>query len=75
MLHTLKKVVQDRAQYNRVVQGIDLLEKVIVRVPQSMFQSEARDFHQHNIYDFYKSQAFLKEYKIEGSDIVTLNKV
>ena len=37
MLHTLKKVVSDRAQYNRVVHGIDVLEKVVVRVPQSLF--------------------------------------
>lgn len=37
LLHTLKKVVQDRATYNRVVQGIDSLEKVVVRVPQTMF--------------------------------------
>lgn len=37
MLHTLKKVVSDRAQYNRVVQGIDVLEKLVVRVPQSLF--------------------------------------
>lgn len=75
MLHTLKKVIQDRATYNKVVQGLDALEKVIVRIPQSMFQAEAREFLQHNIYDFYKSSAFLKEYKIEGADIVTLNKV
>lgn len=65
-MHTLKKVVNDRATYERVVNGIDALQKVVVKIPQTMFQAEARDFAQHNIYDFYKSPAFLAQYKLMG---------
>lgn len=75
LLHTLKRVIEDRAHYTRVIQGVDSLTQIHMRIPQAMFTTEVREFAQHSLHDFYKSPAFTAVYKIDGNDIITINKV
>jgi len=51
------------------------MTKIDMRIKLSIFQAEARDFAQHNLIDFYKSPLFLKEYRVEGNEIISLQKV
>jgi hypothetical protein len=46
-----------------------------VRIKQDFFENEAREFARHNLLDFYKNPAFLKEFKIEKDHILSINKV
>jgi len=57
--------MQNRAQYNRVVQGIDEHEKIQVNIALSYFESEARDYDRGNMVEFYNDDSFNKLYKME----------
>ena len=46
-----------------------------MRISQAMFTAEVREYAQHSLHDFYKSPAFTASYKIDGNDIITINKV
>lgn len=46
-----------------------------MKLPISIFQNECKEFGQHNLDTFYKSSSFTKEYKLEGNNIVPLQKV
>lgn len=75
LFHTLQKIVRDRAIYEKAIQGLDDMEKVIVKVNLDYFENETKDFSSHNRIDFYKSAKFLKQYRLEDNKIVTINKV
>lgn len=75
LLHTLKKIMEERAQYIRALQGLENIEPVISAVPIDYFENESKDFARHNLLDFYNSPLFRKSYKKEGDKIVTLNKI
>lgn len=75
LLHTLKIAAKNQAVYERALSGLDESEKVQVKVKIDFFENEAREFARHNLIDFYKSPAFSKEFRIEGGNIVSINKV
>lgn len=75
LLHTLKNAAKNQAVYERALSGLDETEKVQVKVKIDFFENEAREFARHNLIDFYKSQAFSKEFRIEQDQIVSINKV
>jgi DNA replication licensing factor MCM2 len=75
LLHILTKVAQDRAIYEKIMRGIEEVERVEVSIPIDQFEYEARDFTNSNINDFFKSQAFAKEFHIEGRLIKTTTKI
>ena len=75
LFHSLKKLVNDKAIYERYVRGLEEGEHVDIQIPLDQFEHEARDFEQHNISDFLKSSLFNKEYTIEGRFIKTTSKV
>ena len=74
LLHTLMQLVKERAIYEKVLRGIEDAERVEVRIPIDQFEYEARDFG-HNLTEFFKSTAFLKEFTIEGRHIKTTTKI
>ena len=39
------------------------------------FETEARDYDRSNIIQFYQNEKFKKVYRIEGNDIVTIQKI
>lgn len=53
LLHLLQNLVRQRAQYNRVVQGVEDEEKIHVKVPLQQFENEARDYDRSNLISFY----------------------
>ena len=75
LLHTLKNAAKNQAVYERALSGLDETEKVQVKVKIDFFENEAREFARHNLIDFYKSQAFSKEFRIEQDQIVSINKM
>ena len=75
LLHTLKKMVTERAIYEKIIRGIEDTEKVEVHIPVDQFENEARDFSHHNVQEFLKSSFFNKEFKIEGRNIKTTAKI
>jgi len=75
LLHVLQKIMQNRAQYNRVVQGIDEHEKIQVKIALNYFESEARDYDRGNMVEFYNDERFKRSYRMEGNEIVTLHKI
>jgi hypothetical protein len=75
LYHTLKKLVNEKAIYERYVRGLEDGEAIEVQVSIDQFEHEARDFAQHNVTDFYKSSLFNKEFTIEGRFIKTINKI
>ncbi len=75
LLHILKKIVEDKATYYKIVHGVEELERVEVSVALDQFEHEARDFTSTNLTEFFKSQAFQKEYAIEGRFIKATTKI
>lgn len=75
LLHVLQKSVSEKAYYEKVVRGLEEHDRIEVAVAIEQFEHEARDFTSSNINEFYKSPAFLKDYRIEGRNIKTLTKV
>ena len=75
LLHILNKMVQDKAIYEKYVKGIEDLERIEVRIPLDQFEYEARDFSNHNITDFLKSTAFVKEFQLDGRHVKTTTKI
>ena len=75
LLHVLKKLVHEKAIYERYIKGMEDGEGVEIQIPIDQFEHEARDFAQHNITDFFKSSLYNKEYTIEGRFIKTLHKI
>ena len=68
-------MAQERAIYEKIIRGVEELEKVEVKIALDQFEHEARDFSHHNIADFYKSGMFTKEFAIEGRYIKTTTKI
>ena len=75
LLHTLQKMVKERAVYEKILKGIEEAEKIEVQIPMDQFENEARDFSHHNINEFLKSAVFNKEFNIEGRHIITTTKI
>lgn len=75
LLHILQKLVKTRAQFNKVMQGIDEYEKIQVKVPIQQFEAEARDYDRSNFLQFYQDDKFKKNYKVDGNDVVTIHKI
>jgi DNA replication licensing factor MCM2 len=75
LLHTLKIAAKNQAVYDRALNGLDETEKVQVKVKMDFFENEAREFARHNLMDFYKSAAFLREFKIDKDHICSINKI
>lgn len=44
MLHTLKKLINEKALYERFVRGLEEDELIEVKIPMESFENEARDF-------------------------------
>lgn len=57
------------------MRGIEEAERIEVKIPLDQFEYEARDFSNHNLTEFFKSPAFLKDYQIEGRTIKTTTKI
>ena len=55
--------------------GIEETERVLVRFNKDQFEHETRDMARGNLIDFYKSEAFLRDYKLEDKFIVTNSRV
>ena len=53
LLHTLRRIIDDRAIYERAMKGLEDGEKVEVKLPLDAFENEVRDFARHNLMDFY----------------------
>jgi hypothetical protein len=68
-LHTLQKMIKEKAIYEKYLRGTEEVEKIEVLIPLDQFEHEARDVSSHNINDFIKSSAFTKEYVIENRHI------
>lgn len=75
LLHELKNQMQDRAEYQRCLQNVDSATKIYVKLAQSTFQQMARDFAAHDLQVFYNSHMFKQEFRLDGKDIVTINKI
>lgn len=75
LLHILNKMVQEKAIYEKYTKGIEEMERVEVKLPLDQFEYEARDFSNHNITDFLKSTAFVKDFQLEGRHIKTTTKI
>lgn len=58
LLHTLKKVVSDRAQYEKIIKGVDATEKISMTVPVALLQNEVRDFATFDLNNFFQSPVF-----------------
>lgn len=70
MLHTLKKIVADRAIYERALKGLEETEQVPVRFAKDQFEHEVRDLARHNVAAFYKTPEFLKEFRLEDDKYI-----
>ena len=55
--------------------GIEVHEKIVVKVSKQMFEAESRDYSSEQVQLFYQNEKFTKEYKIDGEDIVTIRKI
>jgi hypothetical protein len=75
LLHILSKMVQEKAIYEKFVKGIEDVDRIEVKIPLDQFEYEARDFSNHNVTDFLKSTAFVKEYTLDGRHIKTTTKI
>lgn len=75
LVHLLKKIVNDRAIYEKYIKGIEQVEKVDVRIPIDTFEHEARDYAHASLTDFYKSSLFNKDFKFDGRHILTTTKI
>jgi DNA replication licensing factor MCM2 len=75
LVHLLKKMVNDRAIYEKFIKGIEEMDKIDVKIPIEQFEHEARDFSSHNVSDFFKSGLFNKDFKIEGRFIHSTLKI
>ena len=71
LIHTLRKIVADRAIYERALKGIEEHERVHVRFSKDQFEHEVRDLARHGVLDFYKSDAFKKEFNLEDEKFIT----
>ena len=60
LMHQLKKQVNDRAQYDKVLQKVDYLDKIEVRLPKDLFENEVRDLGAYNLTEFYNNAEFRK---------------
>jgi transcription termination factor Rho len=69
------EMVQEKAIYEKYTKGIEEMERVEVKLPLDQFEYEARDFSNHNITDFLKSTAFVKDFQLEGRHIKTTTKI
>jgi len=75
LLHILTKMVQEKAIYEKYVKGIEEMERLEIRIPLDQFEYEARDFSNHNITDFLKSNLFVRDFQIDGRHIKTTTKI
>lgn len=75
LLHTLKNCAKQQAIYERALKGLDETEKVDVKVRLDVFENDVREYAKHNLIDFYKSPAFVREFKMENGEIKSINKI
>lgn len=75
LIHTLKKIVNDRAIYERALKGIEETERVHVRFTKDQFEHEVRDLARHGILDFYNTDAFKKDFKLEDEKFIVTKKM
>lgn len=75
LLHILTKITREKALYEKIMKGIEEMDRIEVAIPLDSFEHEARDFASHNVLDFYKSPAFLRDFKLEGRTIKTTTKI
>jgi DNA replication licensing factor MCM2 len=75
LYHTLCKLVNEKAVYEKIVRGVEDLEKVEVKIPIEQFEQEARDVQAHHMTDFLKSSLFVKEFVLEGRYIKATTKI
>ena len=75
LLHTLKRIVDDRAIYERAVRGLDDSQKIEVKLSLEAFEHEVRDLARHNLMDFYRHPDFMKKYRRDEEYISTKNLV
>jgi DNA replication licensing factor MCM2 len=75
LLHVLSKLVSEKALYEKILRGIEELDRIEVTITLEQFEHEARDFTSSNITEFYKSHGFLKDYRLEGRAIKTVTKI
>jgi len=74
LLHTLMSLVKERALYEKYMRGVEEAERFEISIPIDQFEHESRDYG-HNLSEFFKSTAFLKEFTIEGRHIKTTTKI
>jgi len=72
LFHTLKKITEQRALFEKYKRGIEETERIHVEIPKHVFMEEARDFQQHNVEQFFLSSLFTKEFRLEGDSIKTV---
>lgn len=75
LLHTLKKVVQDRAIFTKSMKGLDQFEKIEVSVTVEAFENEIADIPRHKLLHFFSHPQFLKLYKKDEKTITCLQKI
>ncbi|CDW86911.1 mcm2 3 5 family protein [Stylonychia lemnae] len=75
LIHLLKKMVSDRALYDKYIKGLDDNERIKVMIPLDQLRNEAKDLAHHHVDDFLYSDVFKKEYLLDGRNIVTLKEV
>ena len=87
MYHTLRKLVEERvslyclfidiqAIYEKVMRGVEVTERIEVKITLDQFEHEARDIGGPAIIqDFLKSSLFAKEYTVDGRHIKTTTRI
>lgn len=74
LLHTLSKLVQHRALYEKYSRGVEETDRIHVAIAEHVFREEMRD-HQQFIPQFFQSSHFTKEYRLEGGYIKTVREI
>ena len=72
LYHTLHKITGQRALFEKYKKGIEETDRIHVEIPKHVFLEEARDFHQHNVEQFFQSSLFTREFRLEGETIKTV---
>lgn len=75
MLHSLRKIIEKKANLERFLKGLEMDEKLEIAIPQEQFEQEVHDFQQHTIADFLGSSLFKREFVVENRKIKTLGTV
>ncbi len=71
LMHTLGKLIKERAVYNRFTNNLDDDAAVEVAIPMELFENSVHDFNVHDMMQFYKSSAFDSDFVIDKRQIKT----